>query len=143
MAYNTSYGLVQVYNTSTSAYVSIPLSAIRYETYQATPQQAIDLDSYRSETGLLLRNVVGSKCKVEFNTPLMTETEWQSLWAIIKAGFNNSEEKKLKLRYYDTLNAAYKTGNFYVPDVVTTIRNINETTGVINYNEIRIAFIEY
>ena len=141
MAYNNNYSLVQVYNGT--AYISIPLGYMRYETYQITPQQTIDLDSYRSENGTLLRNPVAVKAKVEFNTPLMTETSWQSLWAIIKAGFNNSTERKLKLRYYDTLSATYKTGNFYVPDVVTTIRNIDEAAGVINYNEIRIAFIEY
>lgn len=141
MAYNNNYGLVQVHNGT--AYISIPLEYMRYETYQITPQQTIDLDSYRSENGTLLRNPVAVKAKVEFNTPLMTEANWQSLWAIIKAGFNNSTERKLKLRYYDTLSATYKTGYFYVPDVQTTIRNINEGAGVINYNEIRIAFIEY
>lgn len=141
MAYNNNYGLVQVHNGT--AYISIPLGYMRYETYQITPQQTIDLDSYRSENGTLLRNPVAVKAKVEFNTPLMTEANWQSLWAIIKAGFNNSTERKLKLRYYDTLSATYKTGYFYVPDVQTQIRNIEEATGTINYNEIRIAFIEY
>lgn len=141
MAYNNNYGLVQVHNGT--AYISIPLGYMRYETYQITPQQTIDLDSYRSENGTLLRNPVAVKAKVEFNTPLMTEANWQSLWAIIKAGFNNSTERKLKLRYYDTLSATYKTGYFYVPDVVTTIRNIEEATNTINYNEIRVAFIEY
>lgn len=141
MAYNNNYGLVQVHNGT--AYISIPLGYMRYETYQITPQQTIDLDSYRSENGTLLRNPVAVKAKVEFNTPLMTEANWQSLWAIIKAGFNNSTERKLKLRYYDTLSATYKTGYFYVPDVQTTIRNIEEAEGVINYQEIRLAFIEY
>lgn len=143
MAYNSSYGLVQVMTYGTSTYTKIPLKYIRFETYQITPQQTIDLDSYRSENGTLLRNPVAVKAKVEFNTPLMTEANWQRLWAIIKAGFNNSTERKLKLRYYDTLSATYKTGNFYVPDVATTIRNIDEAAGIINYNEIRVAFIEY
>lgn len=141
MAYNNNYGLVQVYNGT--AYISIPLGYMRYETYQITPQQTIDLDSYRSENGNLLRNPVATKCKLEFNTPLMTDTQWADVWRIIKAGFNNNTERKLKLRYYDTLSATYKTGYFYVPDVQTTIRNIEEGAGIINYNEIRIAFIEY
>ena len=134
---------MSVLNRSSKVYTSIPLGKIRYETYQITPQQTIDLDSYRSENGNLLRNPVATKCKIEFNTPLMTDSEWADMWKIIKAGFNNNTERKLKLRYYDTLSATYKTGYFYVPDVQTTIRNINEGAGVINYNEIRIAFIEY
>lgn len=141
MAYNNNYGLVQVYNGT--AYISIPLGYMRYETYQITPQQTIDLDSYRSENGNLLRNPVATKCKLEFNTPLMTDTQWAEIWNIIKAGFNNNTERKLKLKYYDTLSATYKTGYFYVPDVQTTIRNIEEGPGVINYQEIRLAFIEY
>ena len=141
--YPAAASIVAVQNRSTKAYVSIPLGMIRYETYQITPQQTIDLDSYRSENGNLLRNPVATKCKLEFNTPLMTDTQWAEIWNIIKAGFNNNTERKLKLKYYDTLSATYKTGYFYVPDVQTTIRNIEEAEGVINYQEIRLAFIEY
>lgn len=141
--YPAAASIVAVQNRSTKAYVSIPLGMIRYETYQITPQQTIDLDSYRSENGNLLRNPVATKCKLEFNTPLMTDTQWGEIWNIIKAGFNNNTERKLKLKYYDTLSASYKTGYFYVPDVQTTIRNIEEGPGVINYQEIRLAFIEY
>ena len=143
MAYSASYGLIQVQKKADSTWVTIPLEYIRFETYQATPQQAIDLDSYRAETGTLIRNVVGSKAKLEFNTPIMSDSDWQAVWSIISAGFNNSNEKRLKLRYYDTLSATYKTGYFYVPDVQTQIRNIDESTGKIMYNEIRVAFIEY
>ena len=141
--YPAAASIVSVLNRSSKVYTSIPLGKIRYETYQITPQQTIDLDSYRSENGNLLRNPVATKCKIEFNTPLMTDSEWADVWNIIKAGFNNNTERKLKLRYYDTLSATYKTGYFYVPDVQTTIRSIEEGAGVINYNEIRIAFIEY
>ena len=141
--YPAAASIVAVQNRSTKAYVSIPLGMIRYETYQITPQQTIDLDSYRSENGNLLRNPVATKCKLEFNTPLMTDTQWAEIWNIIKAGFNNNTERKLKLKYYDTLSATYKTGYFYVPDVQTTIRNIEEGPGVINYQEIRLSFIEY
>lgn len=141
--YPAAASIVAVQNRSSKAYVSIPLGMIRYETYQITPQQTIDLDSYRSENGNLLRNPVATKCKLEFNTPLMTDSQWAEIWNIIKAGFNNNTERKLKLKYYDTLSATYKTGYFYVPDVQTTIRNIEEAEGVINYQEIRLAFIEY
>ena len=141
--YPAAASVVAVLNRSSKVYASIPLGMIRYETYQITPQQTIDLDSYRSENGNLLRNPVATKCKLEFNTPLMTDTQWGEIWNIIKAGFNNNTERKLKLKYYDTLSATYKTGYFYVPDVQTTIRNIEEGPGVINYQEIRLAFIEY
>ena len=141
--YPAAASLVAVQNRSSKVYTSIPLGKIRYETYQITPQQAIDLDSYRAETGTLIRNVVGSKCKLEFNTPIMSDSEWNAVWNIISAGFNNNTEKKLKLRYYDTLSASFKTGYFYVPDVQTQIMNVDEVSGKVMYSEIRVAFIEY
>lgn len=141
--YPAQSSVVAVWDRTRHIYASIPLSAIRYDTYQINPQQAIDLDSYRSETGTLIRNVVGSKAKIEFNTPMMDDSQWAEVWSILSAGFNNTNEKKLKLKYYDTQSGSYKYGYFYVPDVQTPIRSIDEPNGIINYNEIRIAFIEY
>ena len=143
MAYSASYGLIQVQKKADSTWVTIPLKYIRFETYQINPMQSIDLDSYRSETGTLIRNVIGAKAKIEFNTPIIPESDWTSLWTVISAGFNNNDERKLKLRYYDTWSSSYKTGWFYVPDVSTPIRNIDPTNNNILYNEIRVAFIEY
>lgn len=143
MAYSASYGLIQVQKKADSTWVTIPLKHIRFETYQINPMQSIDLDSYRSETGTLIRNVIGAKAKIEFNTPIISEADWTSLWTVISAGFNNNDERKLKLRYYDTWSSSYKTGWFYVPDVSTPIRSIDPTNNNILYNEIRLAFIEY
>ena len=142
--YPAQSSVVAVWDRTRHMYVSIPLSDIRYDTHQTTPNQALDLDSYRSETGVLIRNVLShTVTKIELNTPSMTNLQWEELWDIIKAGFNNMAERKLKLKYYDQMNATYKTGWFYVPDVQFKIRNIDEANGIINYNEIRIAFIEY
>lgn len=142
--YPAAASVVAVLNRSSKVYTSIPLGKIRYDTYQTTPNQALDLDSYRAETGVLIRNVLShTATKIEFNTPSMTNIQWEEVWNIIKAGFNNSTERKLKLKYYDQMSATYKTGWFYVPDVNFTIRNIDEANGIINYDEIRVAFIEY
>ena len=141
--YRAQSSVVAVWDRTRHIYTSIPLKYIRYDTYQINPAQAIDLDSYRSETGTLIRNVVGSKAKIEFNTPMMTDSQWSEVWDILSAGFNNANERKLKLKYYDTQSGSYKYGYFYVPDVNTPIRSIEETSGTINYNEIRLAFIEY
>lgn len=142
--YPAAASVVAVMNKLSKVYTSIPLDKIRYDTYQTTPNQALDLDSYRAETGVLIRNVLShTATKIEFNTPSMTNLQWEEVWNIIKAGFNNSTERKLKLKYYDQMSATYKTGWFYVPDVQFTIRNIDEASGIINYDEVRVAFIEY
>lgn len=115
---------------------------MRYEEYKVTPDQMIDLDSYVSETGVLIRNVLShTRSKIEFNTPYITSTDWNALWSLISTYFTSASERKVTIQYYDPLTDDYKTANCYVPDVEFTIRNIDN--GVINYDGIRVAFIEY
>lgn len=142
MAYNASYGVVQVQKAADSTWVSLPMNRIRFETYQVTPDQMLDLDSYRAETGVLIRNVLShTATKIEFNTTLINSTQWNAFLKIIKDGYTDSSERKLKLRYYDPETDGYKTGTFYRPDIQYTIRNVDGS--IVNYNEIRVAFIEY
>ena len=142
MAYNPSNGLIRVKDVNTSTYVTIPLKYMRYEEYKVTPQQMIDLDSYVSETGKLIRNVLShTRTKIEFNTPYISTADWNALWAIISAGFSDPVARKCRIIYYDPFGDTYRNITCYVPDIEFTIRNIDGTS--VNYGEIRIAFIEY
>lgn len=142
MAYNPSLGLLRIKNVSTQSYVTVPLKYMRYEEYKVTPNQMIDLDSYVSETGVLIRNVLDhTRSKIEFNTPYITSTDWNALWSIISDGFSDAKARKCRIIYYDPLSDTYKNATCYVPDVELTIRNIDN--GIINYDGIRVAFIEY
>ena len=142
MAYIASRGLIRIRDKVNSTWVSIPLKYMRYEEYKVTPDQMIDLDSYVSETGVLIRNVLShTRSKIEFNTPYITSTDWNTLWSLISTYFTSASERKVTIQYYDPLTDDYKTANCYVPDVEFTIRNIDN--GVINYDGIRVAFIEY
>lgn len=142
MAYNPSNGLIRVKDINTSTYVTIPLKYISYENYKITPQQRIDLDSYVAETGALIRSVLQhTRTKVEFSTPYINSTDWAALWSIISAGFSSVLERKCRIIYYDPFEDTYKNVTCYVPDVEFTVRNIDN--GVVNYDPIRVAFIEY
>lgn len=143
--YVKATGLLQVQNHGNSSWVKIPLTYIKIEEYQVTPDQMLDLDSYRAETGVLLRpNVLShTATKVEFNTPHIYRPDLNALLKIIKDGYIDSKAHDLQLKYYDQYTDAYKTGHFYVPDIQFTINHINENTGEILYNPVRIAFIEY
>lgn len=142
MAYIASRGLIRIRDKVNSTWVNIPLRYMRYEEYKVTPDQMIDLDSYVSETGVLIRNVLShTRSKIEFNTPYITSTDWNTLWSLISTYFTSASERKVTIQYYDPLTDDYKTANCYVPDVEFTIRNIDN--GVINYDGIRVAFIEY
>lgn len=145
MAYNSSFGIIRVRDANnTSTWYKIPLKYIKYEEYKVTPQQMIDLDSYVSETGQLIRNVLDhSRTKIEWNTPYITSTEWNTLWSTITSCITDAKARKIRIQYYNPLTDSYRTAWAYIPDIEFTVRNVDEAAGVINYDEIRIAFIEY
>ena len=142
MAYVKANGLVAVQKNS--SWVKIPLTYIKIEEYKVTPDQMLDLDSYRAETGVLLRNVLThTATKVEFTTPHIKRADLNALLKIISDGYIDAKAHDVKLQYYDQYTDAYKTGHFYVPDIEFTINHIDEDKGEILYNPVRIAFIEY
>jgi len=146
MAYSSSLGIIRVRDANnTSTWYKIPLKYISYENYKVTPQQMIDLDSYVSETGTLIRNVLDhTRTKIEWETPYITSDDWNALWQnYITPGITDAKARKVRIQYYNPLTDAYRTAWAYIPDIEFTIRNVDEASGVINYNAIRIAFIEY
>lgn len=121
-----------------------PLEYIHYETYKVTPNQRMDIEAGRDSTGLLHRSVVShSATKIEFETPYMDSNRVGTMMALIKKWWISTQERKIKVRYYDPETDSYKTGTFYMPDIEFNIRNIDTVNEVVNYEPIRIAFIEY
>jgi hypothetical protein len=133
MAFNGSLIKVGTYD--------IPLSFMRYETYKVT-YSTQDLDSYRDSNGELHRNALTHKVgKVEFNTPILTNTQMETLLSHIRAQYTDATEKKASVKFYVPHTESYITQNMYVPDINFEIMNVNGTT--IRYKETRIAFIGY
>lgn len=121
---------------------AIPLDLIKLDTYQVT-YSTQDLDSYRDLDGKLHRNVVSNKVgKVEFNTPYLTDTQFETLMSGIRGGFSDSKEKKASVSFFVPENNAYVTQDMYVPDVTCKIYNVREGGGLL-YDSVRIAFIGY
>ena len=122
---------------------TIPLKYMRYETYQIT-WYTQDLDSYRDADGILHRNALEHRVgKIEFTTPLMNNSQMEMLLSAIRSRYIDSNEKKILVNFYVPELNVYKTQEMYVPDIVTKIRNVDETAGTLNYSETRIAFIGY
>lgn len=141
MAYDNSKGLVEVRNASTQNYVMIPLKYISFENYKFT-RNMMDLDSYRSETGVLIRNPLKHRAsKIEFSTPIIKSADLQALLNIIDDGYTDSTARELYLRYYNPETDGYSTGRFYRPDIEFDFRHIDGNK--IQYSQVRIAFIEY
>ena len=120
----------------------IPLSYIRYDTYTIQPRQRQDLDPYRDVNGVLHRNVVDNKPSViEFNTPTMNSDKMQTFLSIIRNNYENADERKLHLTYYDMEINDYRSGDFYMAQPNFKIRQI--LNGEILYDEVTINFIGY
>lgn len=127
-----------------ASYVNIPLKYMRAETYSVTPQQRMEWSAERDVNGYLHRVTVANKPpKIEFNTPLMTNSDITTLNGLFQAAYTNSDERKLTIKYYDPESDSYKEHACYMPDVKYEIRNVDTAKNIVNYEELRYAFIGY
>ena len=124
--------------------VEIPLKYMRAETYTVTPDQRMEWSAERDTTGVLHRTTVTNRPpKIEFETPLMTNTDISALNTILQGAFTSVPERKIPIEYYDPETDSYKTHDCYMPDVNYKIRNVDTVNNVINYQQLRYAFIGY
>ena len=124
--------------------VEIPLKYMRAETYSVTPNQRLEWSAERDVTGVLHRETTPNMPpKIEFNTPLMTNKDIKALNTILSNAYSNATERKLSVTYYDPESDTYKKHDCYMPDVKYEIRNVDTAHNVINYEELRYAFIGY
>lgn len=129
---------------SGSSAVEIPLRFMRAETYSVTPDQRMEWSAERDITGVLHRETVPNMPpKIEFKTPLMTNKDIVQLNTLIQGAFTNQSERKLPIEFYDPETDSYKTWDCYMPDVQYQIRNVDATRNIVNYQELRYAFIGY
>ena len=134
--------LIKLISTS-NVKTELPISYIRYQTYKVE-RNTMDLDPTRDLTAVLHRNPLSHTAdKVEFETISCTNTELQTFLSIIRNHYRSALAKDVMMEYYEPESDSYRTGHFYVPDISFSIRNIDTTNNVINYNQVRIAFIEY
>ena len=122
----------------------IPLKYMRTETYSVTPNQRLEWSAERDVTGVLHRETTPNMPpKIEFDTPLMTNADIKALNTILSNAYSVAAERKLSVTYYDPESDTYKTHDCYMPDVKYEIRNVDTVNNVINYEELRYAFIGY
>ena len=123
---------------------TVPLTTIKYETYKITPDQRLDFNSTRSTDGVLHRNAVShTASKIEYETPPMDSVKQAALMSGFRNAWTSYKERKCTVTYFDPETNDYKVGTFYMPDIQWIIRNVDNDRGIVNYNQTRIAFIEY
>ena len=126
-----------------SSGTALPMKYVQIGSYSITPNQRMESEAKRAVSGVLHRATVShTASKIEINTPPLTNAEVVAMMTLFSNAWSNALERKLTLYYYDMETDAYKTGDFYMPDIQFSIDHI-EPGNVIVYNSIRIAFIEY
>ena len=136
--------LIKVSNAEDGTFTEIPLKYMRAETYNVTPQQRMEWSAEHDINGFLHRvTVTNQPPKIEFNTPCMTNAEIVALNTILQSAYSIAAERKLWVQFYDAESDSYKKHECYMPDVQYKIRNVDSVHNVINYNELRYAFIGY
>lgn len=120
-----------------------PHKYIQASSYQATPSQRQDLDSYQDSQGNLHRTVVPhDRTKIIFKTvDNLSLAEKQEIQAFFNAAMTNARERKVNLTYWNDESNAYATGSFYIPDVTYPIKRI-EAANIV-YDSVEYHLIEY
>ena len=123
---------------------ALPMKYIKLEGYDITPNQRMESEAKRAVTGVLHRTTVAhTATKIEFNTPIMNNSDVENMMSLFRNAWTSTSERKLSLEYYDMETNSYKTGDFYMPDIKWSIDHIDNTNNIVIYKETRIAFIEY
>lgn len=122
---------------------TLPEKFIQYDSFNVL-LSTTDLDSYRDANGVLHRNALAHKvAKVEFNTPPMTTTEFESIMSNIRGQYSNAIEKKItNCSVYIIETNSYVTCDMYLPDITPSIIKKN-ADGSFLLNPVRFAFIGY
>ena len=127
-----------------STLTEVPLTFMRAETYKVTPQQRLEWSAERDVTGVLHRDTVENKPpKIEFKTPIMTNSMIKQLNTIFQSAYTNALERKLTVEYYDPESDSYKQHECYMPDVDYVPLKVDTQKNIIWYNETRYALIGY
>lgn len=122
----------------------LPLTYMKPESYVAEPNQRLESEAARAVTGVLHRTTVShTATKVEFETPIMDNTQIAALNSLLASAMSSVARKDITIYYYDPETDDYKTAVCYMPDVKYTIRRVDTDANKIYYNSVRYAFIEY
>lgn len=139
MAYN-GY-LVKVGGSSGTI---LPMKYIKIDGYNITPNQRMETEAKRAVTGVLHRTTVEhTASKIEFTTPIMTNTDMDNMMTLLRNAWTSVAERKLSIQYYDMETNTYKVADVYMPDIKFEIDHIDNVNYIIYYKETRVAFIEY
>lgn len=93
--------------------------------YKVTPNQRIDVDSFRNQKTVCIRNVAQhTATKMEWITPFLWMNEWENLMQLLRNNYDIEIERKVLLYFFDMENCEYKDGYMYIPDYTAEVRHL-------------------
>lgn len=124
---------------------TFPNRHIKFDTYDALPDQRQDLDSYTDGNGETHRNAVAhTKTNITFTTLEMSESEMNEITKRLEENYINEKETDANCTYYNPRKRKYSTGHFYLdPSVQFRIKKEDDDGKSIIYGEMQWIFIEY
>lgn len=122
-----------------------PNQYLSFDNNTSTPNQRTEIDAYRDGNNLLHRQTSPNyKTKLEYTIKegltLEQKIEWQN---IVKSGLVNAQQRKYQVTYWNDEINDYKTMTAYIPDTEYPIQRIDQKSGTIYYQSVRLALIEY
>lgn len=122
----------------------IPMSFIKSDTYEATPNQMLDKDPKRDSTGLLHRTVLPhSASTIKFSTMPLSGVQHDYLMDLLHANMTNVDAHQITLKYWNDNWHEYRTGVFYMVDPTFKIKTVDPDTLERFYDTTDFEFIEY
>lgn len=121
-----------------------PNKYIAEQSYSSTPNQREELKAYRDDNTRDLTRITAEGTKTAFSFQTRTNLHLADKMAIQKFftdAESNALQRKINLQYWNDEENAYKTADFYRPDIQFTIRKVTETD--IIYDSLQIDFVEY
>lgn len=121
---------------------------IEASSYNVTPDQMQDLDSYVNANGKLKRTTMPySRSKIEFNIKHTDEETIDKVMIILNKGTKVKDgiaaENKVRIRFYNQKRMEYSFAWAYFPDITYGVYGTYMGSGKAIYTPTRIAFITY
>lgn len=129
-------------NGSNVTYEAFPHSLIAKDSYQSTPLQRTELKAYRDTQNKLHRVTSPNyKSKIVFQTTPLNLSQLKNIRGILKDAFINSQQRKLRVMYWDEELLDYRKMVCYMPDITYTTSVVKGRN--IKYQALELTFIEY
>lgn len=127
--------------------VQLPNSFLLADGWEDTPNQRIEIDTYRDANVLLHRETAENfKTKLKLNIREMSLEEriaFDNVIGLASLPITDKKQRRVRVTYWNDETLTYETGVFYMPDTTYVIHRVDEDNKDIEYNDFSITLIEY